>query len=144
MQKYFTEKDLHGLTLAGNFRDLSKIALEIIKRMPQPVVQVCGPMTTGGKGTLEENLAVFGETIKTLTERGEYVFNQMPFESPMQRMKTEDWYKGGSQILDGFYLPIFESGFIKTLYFIEGWEESVGASWEHEQALRLGIGIVYL
>lgn len=143
MEKYFTRDDLRAIEEAKNFKDLSIVAFKVIKRMPPPVVQVCGPMTTGGKGTIEENFGVFRKSIRMLVERGENVFNQMLFQDSIQRMKAEDWYKDGNQILDEFYLPIFESGFIKTLYFIKGWDQSFGASWEHEQALRLGIKIVY-
>lgn len=42
------------------------------------------------------------------------------------------------------YLPIFESGHVSRLYFIHGWQSSRGANWEHQQAERLGIEVVYL
>jgi len=47
-------------------------------------------------------------------------------------------------ILTDFYLPIFEGGYIQDLYFIQGWQSSHGATWEHNQAERLGIKIIYI
>lgn len=144
MNKHFLKEDFENIAYSKDFHDLSRVALNILKRMPQPIVQVCGPMATGGMGSLKDNFVVFENTISMLVKRGENVFNQMPFEDPMQRFKSEDWYKGGTQIIDEFYLPIFESRFIKKLYFIRGWETSTGASLEHFHAKRIGIEIVYL
>lgn len=47
-------------------------------------------------------------------------------------------------ILDEFYKPIFEKGYIQEVYFIPGWEYSFGARWELEECKRLGIKIEYL
>ncbi len=142
--KYYTQEDLDYINRARNFIELSEIALRVIRKMPQPIVQACGPIATGGTGSLEMNLKIFGNFIQALVRDGKNVFDQMPFEEPMQRLKKEEWYRGGDQVLVEFYLPIFESGLIKRLYFIPRWETSFGASWEHEQAIRLGIEIVYL
>jgi len=78
-------------------------------------------------------------------EEGICVFDQMPFEVPMQRIKAR--YPSGALNMDlllDFYLPIFERGFIETLYFLPDWETSFGARWEHEQAQRLNMKIIYL
>ncbi len=49
-----------------------------------------------------------------------------------------------TMLLTDFYQPLFETGLIKILYFLPDWQSSVGARWEHDQALKLGIEIVYL
>ena len=47
-------------------------------------------------------------------------------------------------LLEEFFLPVFESGLVHTFYMLPDWESSTGASWEHVQAQRLSIDIVYL
>jgi hypothetical protein len=144
-RKYWNDEDLLALEQADTMPQMLQIALGVLKRMPQPVAQVCGPISTGGRGSILENLVAFNETIVFLQAEGESVFDQMPFEAPMQRVKTT-LPKGqyALTLLDDFYLPIFETGLIKKMYFMPDWESSHGAKWEHEQAKRLGIEIKYL
>ncbi len=126
------------------FEGLAAIALEILEEMPEPVVQVCGPITNGGLGSVEKNLAKIGEAIRKLEAEGKNVFSQLPFEGVMHRIKETPYYRGENHLLEAFYLPIFESGLVKTLYFVEGWESSYGACWEHGQAFKLNLGVEYL
>ena len=140
---YWTDEDMIALKKAMNFKDLYEIANRIFDRMPDDIGQVCGPIATGGLGSVEANLAKFDSTVRSLQEEGKIIFDQMPFEWPMQELKKKVT-DGAKTILQDFYLPIFESGKVTTLYFIKGWESSYGANWEHEQAIRLGINIVYL
>ncbi len=103
----------------------------------------------GGKGSIEANLEEFNNQIKKLQDKGLNVFDQMPFEEPMHRLlieflKTRSKNEYMDSILTEFYLPLFESGYIKELYFLPDWQSSNGAKWEHEQAKKLGIKIVYL
>lgn len=142
--KYWKEKDFADLGKAESIRDLYVIADRIIDRMPKPIIQVCGPLSTGGK-SIEENLHFFNESIKKLQSDNLCVFDQMPFEPLMHRMIlqfSKDKYM--EDILIDFYLPIFESKKIGKLCFLSGWQLSHGASWEHEQAERLGLSIEYL
>lgn len=142
---YWLPEDLESLGKAQSFSELSKVAMGILKRMPQPVGQVCGPISTGGTGKIEENLKIFDGTISRLIAEGQTIFDQMPFEEHFFRIINEEWgTRHNNQLLDDFYLPILASGLVKTLYFIPGWESSHGAAWEHDQAQRLGIEIVYL
>lgn len=144
--KYWTEQDFKDLEGVKSNKDLFVIAERIIERMPKPFVQVCGPITTGGLGSTQANLEVFNETIKKLQSQGLNVFDQMPYESTMQRLQDELNNKGDylHNILTDFYFPLFNSGFITAFYFIPGWESSFGAKKEHEKAKELDIPIVYL
>lgn len=108
-EKYYTKEDYRAIENAESFTDLTEIAFRIIKRMPQSISMVCGPIATGGKGNIEENLKVFKRTIQTLVNNGENIFSQIPFEGAMQRIKQNPQYQGASQLLDEFYLPIFLS-----------------------------------
>lgn len=142
--QYWTNQDKAALPAATSFSDLAVIAVSVLSRMPPPISQVCGPISTGGLGSLEKNLAVFDAAIDRLIKQGIVIFDQMPFEDHMFRIMEDGWgTRQNNALLTDFYLPIFESGRIARLYFISGWESSKGANWEHQQAQRLGLEIVY-
>ena len=142
---YWTEEDRRDLEMAKNYRDFSNIALRVLGRMPEPRGELSGPITTGGVGTVEGNLTRFGEVIQRLQKDGIHIFDVMPFEMPIQEMRKKLNHIGyDTVLLNEFYLPLFESGLFRTVYFLPDWETSVGSRWEHEQAKRLGLAIVYL
>ncbi len=133
------------LEQAESIDTMRDIAFNVLRRMPAPIGQVCGPISTGGRGTILENLIAFNETIVFLQAEGKIIFDQMPFEAPMQRIKTTlPAGQYATALLTDFYLPIFTSGLIKKLYFMPDWESSKGARWEHDQAKQLGIEIEYI
>lgn len=145
-KQYWEKEDWDKLEEAESIKDLYFIASKIINRIPKPFIQVCGPIATGGLGSVEKNLNAFNKVIKKLQNEGLVVFDQMPFEEPMQKLKVKlapgkEYF---NSILTDFYCPIFESGFISAFYFMSNWQTSFGAKWEHEKAKELGIKIVYL
>ncbi|MCL5017470.1 MAG: DUF4406 domain-containing protein [Patescibacteria group bacterium] len=144
LPRYWTPFDIFDLRRARSFESLFKVAHSVLLRMPQPVSMVCGPITSGGRGGRVENIKIFKKTIDELSAKNIEVFSQMPFERPIWKIQRISYCEGGYNVLDSFYLPIFESGLIKAFYFIRGWESSFGAKWEHGQAKRLKIKIVYL
>ena len=145
-KKYWEEKDWQDLEKAESMKELYLIAERIINRMPKPIVQVCGPIANGGLGSIEANLNAFNQTIKGLQNKGVNVFDQMPFEEPMQVFKKKAVIKEEvfKSIMEDFYLPIFKSGLISTFYFMPSWQTSLGSKWEHKKAKALGIEIKYL
>ena len=144
-KEYWQEKDWEDLEKAGSIAELFIVAQRIIERMEKPLAQVCGPISTGGKGSVEANLHAFNETIKELHEQGLSVFDQMPFELPMKKLREKfspnEYFES---ILTDFYHPLFESGAISRFYFMPDWQSSKGAKWEHEKAKELDIEIIYL
>lgn len=142
---HWTDNHLSKLDVLKTYAELREVALEFLRELPKPIVQVCGPITTGGRGSIEENMKAFGDAIGYLSTQGKTVFDQRPFEIPMQRIKMQAEQDGYPfDLLEEFYLPIFESKLIDELFFLPDWESSTGAKWEHEQAKRLGIKISYL
>jgi hypothetical protein len=143
-KQYFKEGDWQDIKKAESIRDLFIVAGRIMNRIPEPRVQVCGPISTGGKGSIDANLEVFNNKIKELQTEGFNVFDQMPFEEPMHKMmlrfSKEEYMES---ILIDFYLPIFEGGYINELHFLPDWQSSHGANWEHKQAEKLAIKIIY-
>lgn len=145
-KKYWTKENWENLEKVLSVGDLYIIAQDVISRMPKPFVQVCGPIATGGLGSIEANLNAFNETIKKLQNEGLSVFDQIPFEGSMQKLKKKITSKSEvvTAILTDFYYPIFESGLISAFYFMPNWQTSFGAKCEHEKVKELGIKIVYL
>ncbi len=146
-KKYWTKEDWENLEKVESVGDLYLIAMNVISKMPKPFIEVCGPVApNGGLGSVEANLNAFNETIKKLQSEGMIVFDQMPFEEPMQKLKVKLASKGEflNNVLSDFYYPIFESGVVSAFYFMPNWQTSFGAKCEHEKAKELGIKIIYL
>lgn len=149
MLKYYTEERMLAIKESQSYKDLLLAAWDILEDMnddfaPQPIAMICGPISTGGKGSRMENLIVFSRAIQRVSAGGLIVFDQMPFEDAIGRIYKSDPRQQELCLLEEFYLPIFETGFISLLCFLPSWESSFGARWEHEQAKRLSIPIIYL
>ena len=143
--RFYELHDINQMGMAQSYRELTPIGLRVLNRIPGDIVMVCGPISTGGLGSITENTEVFRKSIERVAAMGEHVFTQLPFEDAMQDIKGKLLPESdGLSLLELFYRPLFESGMIKRLYFIPGWEGSFGASWEHTVALELGIEIRYL
>ncbi len=143
-ESYWTQTDRLSLNNVKEAKDLLPIALIIIGEMPEDLAQVCGPIGTGGLGSVERNLIAFNKEIRKLQTQGVNVFDQMPFENAIQKIKESNPGSYPIEVLTDFYLPLFKSGKIKKLYFMKDWKTSKGARYEHSLALELGIEIIYL
>lgn len=145
MNKYWKDEDVEMLSKVSTFEEIAEIAFTILARMREtghPIVQVCGPISTGGLGDLRKNLERFHRAVKKADVMGLAVFDQVPFQVAIERI---DPYTGTNgycmDILEKFYRPIFESGHISKALFLPGWEGSKGATWEREVLTTLGIHI---
>lgn len=146
MNPYFT-KDVEKMV--GNiwtFSELGKLNFELVIKMSKVekwIGMVSGPISTGGVGHVEGNLEVFQRTIDVLQAEGLPIYDQLPFERHMWRIaKAKN--SSDDELLNEFYAPLLESGIIKRLYFIDGWESSYGATREHEIAISCYIPRIYL
>lgn len=144
MESYCTPEDYRDIAQTTTFEELGAIALRVLHRMPTSIGIVSGPISTGGTGDKQKNLKIFSATIQRLVSQGLILYDQMPFEDAMARIGKTAYFQGPLQLLEKFYLPLFESGRITTMYFMPTWHTSHGAQWEHAQAERLGIHKVYL
>ena len=158
---FWTEQDKDDLSRAKNFNELFQIAILVLQRLKitvepkkvscsarkRKVIMVCGPITSGGLGSVRDNLKVFGKYIRRMSSRGYAVFSQLRFEGAMWRIRTEmkcSEEDRNKMLLEIFYGQLFRSGYIDEFFFIPGWETSFGASWEHEFIKKLGKPIYYL
>ena len=120
-------------------QDLLAVARAVLDRMPDPVVLISGPISTGGRGSIEENLRAFSDAIRLVHLSGKTVFNQLPFEDKFIELSRKSTAAYFTPILDDFFLPILKSGKIKQIIFMKDWQSSTGARWEHAMAVELGI-----
>lgn len=147
LTQYYTKEHLQRITECKDYEDMVAVALEILRDIPKPLAQVCGPVSTGGKGSIEKNLQRLENAMLKLVAQGINIFDQASFEEPMQKIRQEnnkDSDESNLELLERFYKPIFESGLITTLYFLPDWQSSFGATWERKQAEQLGIKIIDL
>lgn len=141
---YWTPADFEKLKNAHSMPECLAMAMEILDRMPQPVVMVSGPISTGGKGSVEENTRAFADAIRLLRVSGKTVFNQLAFEDKFLELSRESKMAYFTPILDDFFLPILKSGKIKQVVFMKDWQSSTGSRWEYTEAGQLGIDRVFL
>lgn len=116
-------------------RSLAEKTMTHLETLPQPIVRVCGPLTTGGFG-YEENTKRLEQAEQILHDKGMTVFRFGDSEMEIQG-------KGYSHaaIMDEFHQPILASGLIADTYFLSGWEASQGATIERDLARKYDIGI---
>ena len=116
--------------------------LEISKLKP-PIIQFCGPISTGGFGNVTDNLDYLYSVIQASTEKRMSVFNQVSYERRLDRI-LKDHHEYDYPLLDFFYSPILMSKKISGLVFLPLWETSVGSQWEHDIGQSLHLPIYYL
>ena len=106
--------------------ELASRTIESIKRLSQPVVRVCGPLTTGGLG-YEENARRLRFAEEVLEKKGFTVFK---FDDAEVEIKDKNYPH--ADVMNYFHKPVLESGLIQEAYFLSGWNGSKGATWEHD------------
>lgn len=140
MDEYYWKKgDFKKVEAAKSLSELVDIGMAILGRMPQPVILVSGPITTGGRGSIKDNLRVFAEAIRSVKNSGKTVFNQLPFENKIAELAEMSPSAYFTEVLEDFFLPILKSGKIAAIHFMPGWQTSTGAKWEYDMAAKLGI-----
>lgn len=144
MEEYLSIEEKQQLQNAQTFKEIGQIATKAIKKMPNNLAQVCGPITTGGT-TIQENQEKLTKTINKLIQQGKKIYDQRPLENAIFKVREQLAKNYNPQeLLEQIFKPLFETGKITTTYFIEGWKTSTGAKWEHEQAKKRNIKIIYL
>lgn len=130
--------------MAQSFSDLANVALKVVARLPAPVGIVCGVITAETEDAIRNNRKRIRKTIFSLQKRGNSVLNHMPFEMRGRQLSMRAQEFTPMMFLEGFYLPILKSRYVKDLYLLPGWEDSAGAKWKHDRSRELGLRIHYL
>jgi hypothetical protein len=144
MNTYWTDIEHEALRNIRSFDEMVPVGIGILERMAQEnshIVQICGPMTTGGRGSLAANMEHFNRAMVLASKNGLCVFDQTPFQDAMVRLGA-DWDARREYCLDIlhiFYRGIFMSGHLRELMFLPDWRSSTGATWEYEEGKKLGL-----
>lgn len=159
MQTYIWTPDVLGdIARARSYEHLAETGAVVLAKIRRrkidlgqarrPTIQICGPITTGGLGSFEKNMARLNSAVDEAIRRGHHVFDQRPFQSAMLRLgKTNGHTAHNAQvhydhgILEVFYTRVFESGYLHQAWFLPRWETSKGATFEREKALQCGMVI---
>ena len=141
----WVESDIPIVTAARGFSDLAEHTLKVIARVGKPVVMVSGPISTGGKGSRDENIKNYAKAIEYLRMKKIPVFDQVLIES-LIGFHAKAWQEKGNTgycipILEDLYKPIFRSGLVGKLMFMPDWQTSFGSRWERKTAAELAIDI---
>lgn len=150
LPRFWTEDDAVEAARAADNKSyvfLGAVALGILRRMrkenPERVIAiVCGSITNGGTlpgSEVKKNLDLFERMIEKLEGRGILVFNQLPFEEYLFRIRRTRPPENPNVLLEEFYRLIFESRAVDIAYFLPGWENSHGARWENNLVKRLNL-----
>ncbi len=115
--------------------ELARSTIEQLANMPQPIVRVCGPLTTGGLG-YEENARRLARAEAVLTEKGYTVFRFGDAEASIQGKAFSH-----EVIMTVFHEPILVSGLIAEAFFLPHWNESKGATIERDLCATYSITI---
>ena len=136
--RYWEEQDFRDLRQASSFEELAEIGLRILRRMPQPIVQVCGPISSGGTLNTTQNIRRFQFAVSHIERQRINVFRQMPFEEKIRELVDARTDRKGYcyKTLKLFYKPLFDSGLINRFYFIPNYIGSLGTEWEMNYAIK--------
>lgn len=141
-----TTEELAAYQSATSYREAASVAVLYLRRVKKeagrPLVQVCGPISTGGLGCRTRNIERLRLAMYGCMHQGLPIFNQLMFEdmvarfSPGHGHESYDW-----KILEEFYRSVMYSYLIGTLYFLPSWQTSKGATYERAlgEELRLTI-----
>lgn len=131
---------------ASSYEEAAHVAIMYLRRVKKlagrPLVQVCGPISTGGLGDRTRNVQRLSLAIHACAYRKLPVFNQLMFEDMVARFSPDhhpdayDW-----RILEKFYLSVLYSYLIDTLYFLPDWQTSKGARWERAMGEELRLNM---
>ena len=131
--------------MTGIQKKLNSLASEVISDISayEKCIEFCGPISTGGLGNSIENIDCLKSFVDYAISLKYDVFNQLEYEKRFNDVLGEaNGYD--YDLLDFFYKPVIESGYIKQMIFLPNWEDSYGCRWEMDMAKKNGISVVIL
>ena len=140
---YCIDEECESKKYENELKSLAREALSEIDKMKPPIIQFCSPISTGGFGSVIDNLNYISTFIKECSKHNISVFNQISYEKRLDDI-LKDHHEYDYPLLDFFYKPILTSGKIHGLIFLPLWQTSIGSKWEHDLGLSIGIPICYL
>lgn len=109
-------------------RRLAQEDIARLEKLPQPIIRVIGPWTTGGFG-YEENIKRFAKAETVLKEKGYTIVDYFESEKTIKQLR-EDGVLDPNVTMIEYHNPILESGYIKKAFVMPRSNESAGATHE--------------
>lgn len=155
MQTELTPKQVKKLAKVKNFAQMAAIAVKSIRKARKKykgvsTIELCAPISSGGKGSVKANLAEMNKAIEALKDLPYLLFNQLPYEKKIGALKASAHKKRKNKIaydmavLLDFYEVFFNKGIIDILIFMPNWYSSIGACWEYRKAKKNGMKTLQL
>ena len=99
MLEYYTEERILAIKKSQDYKDILLVAWDILEDMnddfaPRLIAMLSGPISSSGKSSQIENLAIFSRAIQRISTGGLAVFDQMPFEDDIGRLVTQPKTRG--------------------------------------------------
>ena len=131
-----------------NYFDLYQVAIWEIDLLSHfgPVRMVSAPLFSGGVGDFQKNLKILERYINYISSDGDIVWNQINYLD----VHIKRWSQISvdvSQKIKNFYVPLLQSGKIKTLICVggmisvPGYADSLGCKTERDSAIQAGVEI---
>jgi len=117
---------------------LANKSIDRLKQLEQPVVRLCGPLTTSAYG-YDDNLKRFIKGQDILREKGYVIFDY--FEGHDDEDVIQSLNLPWEEVMEYYHRPIMATGLIKEAYFLPRWEHSNGTTLEHKFAEEYNIKI---
>lgn len=141
-----TPEDHEVLARAGSFRAMSIVPIRVLERLSaegRPVVQLSGPMTTGGLGNPDLNFRLYREAVRHAYDRMVNVHDVTAYKAPLDHLCGQlpmgnpyPW-----DLLNDFYAPMFQSQYVTHLWLLPGWNTSTGSAFEVVEASMNGVRV---
>lgn len=133
---------------APSFEAMAEVAIAEIEQLGASVSLVSGPITSGGTGVAEHNLAIFRACVRALLDEEVVLWNQLRYHTCTVAL-VEEWHAQGNEgyclpILHRFYRPVFATRRFREAFFIPGWRKSYGSAWERRELLVHGVTLIDL
>lgn len=136
---------------ADSLPALAMIALDELTKVGDNCALVCGPVSSGGMGNVDDNLGVFNATIASLRRTDPMVFDTLPFEAGIIGLRNafEDNPANAGKsflmpLMSEFYQPLCSHPSLTHAYFIPGWEASFGSTLQRGMLIALKRRIIDL
>ena len=142
------EKLLAYLKGSTTLKDISTRLIELLNQLHQEgnpqIGYVAGMISSEGPENIQKNLDILERRTQELSK----IYNFPLFSQ--NDIFTDDVYKQIKQSgathadFEEFYQQIHSTGLITHIFMTPKWELSVGATDEHETALRYRLNIIYI
>lgn len=145
---YWKDRDLYLLNKVKTFEEIADVNDSVLERMPNNLIQVCGPISDLDKKTKELKEKIFRRSIAEYRRNGMIPFDHSYTWKTIDRL-AQKWTEKNMgycmPILEVVYTRIFNSGKISEVSFLPNlpiWQPSIDIEWERKNIPNFNIDIL--